>query len=88
MKRLLGWCLLVLIATAYGVDLQSLIDEAVRSGARELKVPPGKIILKKALRVEGAQDLVINGQGASLVFFFGGVEGFLPCRHRQQKNHA
>ncbi|CAN5780084.1 right-handed parallel beta-helix repeat-containing protein [soil metagenome] len=48
-------------------DLQGLLDEAVRQGAKQITIPPGSYRLAEGLRVEGLKDVAIDGTGVTLV---------------------
>jgi hypothetical protein len=52
---------------AFGADLQPLVDRAIRSGQSEVRLPPGRQVSDRALRVVDAKNLTIRATGTRLV---------------------
>ena len=72
-----------ILLNASGSTVQENLDRAVRSGAKKIELPRGRVVVDGKLRVRGANDLVIEGVGTTLVF--SGREGttwsFDSCRN-------
>lgn len=57
-------------ACAASPDLQAQIDEAIRTEAKELVLPPGQVRLETPLRIRNARNLAIRGDGTTLLLNF------------------
>jgi len=61
-----------------GAEIQSALDEAVRSGQSRFAIPPGHYRFPNAggnrLLIRGARNLEVDGQGATFWFETGGVQ--------------
>ena len=75
--------LAVTVVCASGVSVQELLDDAVKSGAKTVKLPAGRIEVNGKLRLRRAEDLVIEGAQTTLVFsdWDGTIWGFDSCRN-------
>lgn len=79
-------CTLLLTATLLAntdPGVQDMLDEAVRSGAHRVVLPAGRIRVEGKLALSGTQDLLIEGQGTTLVFSNrrGTTWSFNSCRN-------
>lgn len=48
-----------------GAEIQSALDEAVRSGQNKVDIPPGHYRFPQGLRIRNAQNLEVNGQNST-----------------------
>jgi hypothetical protein len=77
----------VLLVTALITDsdlsAQEMLDRAVETGAKKVVLPEGRVEVEGKLRLSGAEDLVIEGQGTTLVFsdHRGTTWSFNSCRN-------
>ncbi len=67
-------------AGALGADLQGIVNRAVRSGEAQVRLPPGRHVSNRALRIAGATDLTIHANGTRLVLS-NPVAGAVVVRH-------
>ncbi|HPA20794.1 MAG TPA: right-handed parallel beta-helix repeat-containing protein [Verrucomicrobiae bacterium] len=58
------------LAAAGIPEIQGQIDDAIRSHAREVALPPGAVRLEAPLRIRGARDLDVRGDRTTLVLGF------------------
>jgi len=77
--RALSLVALAVAAAPVAADnpVQAFIDAAVADGQTEITLPGGELRLDSGVLVNGAQDLVIDGAGSTLVFMdwrAGGIE--------------
>ncbi len=56
-----------IVLAASGSTVQESLDHAVQTGAKKVLLPPGRVEIEGKLRVRGADDLVIEGTGTTLV---------------------
>ena len=48
--------------------MQELLDHAAKTHAARVLLPAGRVVVEKNLRLDKAEDLIIEGQGTTLVF--------------------
>ncbi|MHC4402558.1 MAG: right-handed parallel beta-helix repeat-containing protein [Planctomycetota bacterium] len=76
---------LLLAATAAPIapSVQEMLDRAIERHAAKVVLPTGRVEVRGKLRVNGAEDLVIEGQGTILVFsdYDGTSWSFNSCRN-------
>ncbi|NQT16780.1 MAG: right-handed parallel beta-helix repeat-containing protein [Planctomycetes bacterium] len=64
-------------------SVQEMLDHAVESRAAKVVLPAGRVEVRGKLRVNGAEDLIIEGRGTTLVFsdYDGTSWSFNSCRN-------
>jgi hypothetical protein len=60
--------IVTLAISAAGGSVQEILDNAVHTSAKIAVLPKGRVEVDGKLRLQGAQDLVIEGAGTTLVF--------------------
>jgi len=67
--RLIAFALVAMyVAMSQAASIQTLFDEAVRAGARTVKLPEGRVRVDGRLLLQNADGLTIEGAGTTLVF--------------------
>lgn len=67
-NTLLALCLLIPALAVRASDLQSLLDTAAATGETRIVIAPGEHRLDRALKLERLKGVVVEGEGAVLVF--------------------
>ena len=80
----------VTVVSAPAPTVQVLLDHAAKTHAARVQLPAGRVVVEKNLRLDKAEDLIIEGQGTTLVFsdHRGTGWSFRSCRNITLRNFA